>query len=213
MEWGTTVTLSLLHHHHHHQKEEEGEEDSSEITHDEARRIEEFWEGTSGRADKVLDEYRPKSCSYPCYVMRTRGATAEDGQRVVGLAVFDRGELVGDVVCFLVASLQRPRSSPLHGYGMVLVFFLFLFFLFVVMGELRNGTDRIPPPTPPHPHHHHGLGYMYVTDKSLARDAKLRLQEHHRVKWERRAIRSVSGSPPPCFFGFVFGVGARASHF
>lgn len=83
----------------------------SEISHDEARRIEEYWEGTSGQAKETLDQQLSKSCSYPCYLMREQVS----GQ-IVGLAVFDK-EFVGQVACLLLASVQRqPYSSPLHEY-------------------------------------------------------------------------------------------------
>lgn len=95
VESGTMLTLTLQKNH---------------IDHDEARRIEYYWEGTSGKAETTLDQYLPKSCSYPCYLMRERHSN-----QIIGLAVFDK-DFVEHVVCFLLASLQRPRGSPLHGY-------------------------------------------------------------------------------------------------
>lgn len=96
VESGTMLTLTLQ---------------KSHIDHDEARRIEDYWEGTSNKAKTTLDHYLPKSCLYPCYLMREKRS-----KEIVGLAVFDK-DVVERIVCFLLASLQRPRGSPLHEYA------------------------------------------------------------------------------------------------
>lgn len=89
----------------------------SEIRHEEAQRIEKYWEGAHSQAKEPLGQQLSKSCPYPCYLMREQVS-----DQIVGLAVFDK-DFVGDVVCLLLASLQRQSySSPLHEY--VVVFLL-----------------------------------------------------------------------------------------